>query len=412
MLNSRKNILFIVLSVIVTSATAQNTNKNYPLQTVKEIANNVLQDATYLYFDSSTDEQISNIREHGYNSNVKLQSEYNRWHYVNGVLHLAFNELGNITDIPKYKNFAKKNFEFFFNDLPYFESIYNGEGKWRFPLGQAIVTKELDDCGSMGASLIELYQTYKREDFKKYIDKAADHIVNKQMRLDDGTYARPSPHKKTIWADDLFMSVPFLARMGKLTRQDRYFDEATRQVILFNRYLYDESTNLIWHCYYSDIETTGGSFWGRCNGWMMVATADLLRFLPENHKDREKIIELLNRQIRGIAQYQSPVGLWHQVLHKSDSYLETSCSAMFTYSVALAINNGWVEERYKTIALKGWEGIKTQISDRTSSVNNICVGTTIGNNIQFYYERPVETNDFHGMGIVILAGIETSKLNK
>lgn len=145
---------------------------------------------------------------------------------------------------------------------------------------------------------------------------------------------------------------------------------------------------------------------------MIVATADLLRFLPENHKDREKIIELLNRQVRGIAQYQSPGGLWHQVLHKPDSYLETSGSAMFTYSVALAINNGWVDERYKTIALRGWEGLETQITGKTSNVNNICLGTIIGNNIQYYYERPAETNDFHGMGIIILAGIEISKLEK
>ena len=408
MLTFKKSIFLILLSVIVSSIAAQNTNNNSHLQTVKMIADVVLQDATYLYYDNSTDEQVSDIREYGYNTNVILQSEYNRWHYANGVLHMAFNELGNVTDMSRYQDFTKKNFEFFFNDLSYFEPLYPGKYKWRFPLGQAIVTEELDDCGAVGASLIELYQTDKREDYKKYIDKAADHIMNKQMRLEDGTFARPRPHRKTVWADDLYMSVPFLARMGELTGQDKYFNEAAKQVILFNQYLYDENSNLMWHCYYDDLKTTGGTFWGRCNGWMIVATADLLRFLPENHKDRATIIELLNRQIRGIAQYQSPVGLWYQVLHKPDSYLETSCSAMFTYSVALAINNGWVDKRYKTMALAGWEGINTHITKK-GNVNNICVGTGIGNDILFYYERPAETNDFHGMGIVMLAGIEISK---
>jgi len=411
MIKFKPFIFSFILAVNVSFISAQEANRNSHLQIVEKVADNILQDATYLYFDNSTGKLIDDIQEYGYNPHVNFQSEYNWWRYSNGVLHIAFNELGKETDKPKYKNFTRKNFEFFFNDLPYLKSVYNGESKWRFPMGQAIVTKELDDCGAMGASLIELYQTYKREDFKIYIDKTADHIMNKQMRLDDSIFARPSPHKKTVWGDDLYMSVPFLARMGKITGDNKYFDEATKQVILFNKYLFDEDKKLMWHCYYDDNKTTGGTFWGRCNGWMIVATADLLRFLPEKHKERKTIINLLNRQIRGLAQYQNPNGLWHQVLNKMDSYLETSCSAMITYSVALAVNNGWIDERYKTIALAGWEGIKSQITYK-GDVENICVGTSIGNDIQYYYERPVETNNFHGMGIVILAGIELEKIDK
>lgn len=263
----------------------------------------------------------------------------------------------------------------------------------------------------MGASLIELYETDPKPEYREYIDRAASYVLTEQQRLADGTFSHPVPYPHTVWADDLYMSVPLLARMGKLTGEKRYFDDAVNQVILFNKHLFDERVGLMYHCYYDDLGVQGGTYWGRCNGWMMVATADLLRYLPENHSGRQKVLELLNRQIRNTAQYQDQSGLWHQVLNKEQSYLETSCTAMFTYSVALAVNNGWIDERYKTIAFAGWEGIQTQITDE-GGVLNICMGTGIGDDIKFYFDRPAPYNDIHGLGAIFLAGVEVAKLVK
>lgn len=402
------NLIFFLLTLCFTN-TAQVPVRNDVLNTVKKVADNVLKNATFLYYDQATGIMIDDIQKYGYNRNVVPQSSFNRWKYANGVMHIAFNALGEVVKEERYINYPKKNFEFFFKDYNYFKSIYKGESKHNFPLGHAIVLNELDDCGAMGASLIELYNKDKKTHYKEFIDRATQHIMTGQMRLEDGTLSRHFPEFNTVWADDLYMSVPFLARIGKLTGDNRYFDEAVKQVILFNKHLYDEKNDLFWHCYYGDLNQVGGTFWARCNGWVMVATADLLKFLPENHSKRGEIIALLNRQIRGIAQYQSQSGLWHQVLHKSDSYLETSSTAMFTYSVALAVNNGWVDQRYKTIAFAGWQGVSTHITPE-GGIENICMGTGIGNDIKFYYDRPIIYNDFHGIGAVILAGVEVSKL--
>jgi rhamnogalacturonyl hydrolase YesR len=401
---------FLVLIIIsASSLNAQNLSKDEVLNTVKKIADNAVKEATYLYYDNATGNLINDIQSYGYNKYVVPQSEFNRWHYAVGVVHVAFNYLAQVMEEEKYKNFTRKNFEFFFEDLEYFKSIYNGENVWNFPLGQAIVVEELDHCGSMGASLIELYNTDKKKEYKTYIDRAADHIMNRQMRLDDGTFSRSFPEYNTVWADDLYMSVPFLARMGKLSGENKYFDEAVKQVFLFNNLLYIPEKQIMRHCYYGDIDAVGGHFWGRCNGWMMVATADLLRFLPEDHPKRADVISILNRNIRGVAQYQSPSGLWHQLLDKNDSYLETSCTAMFTYSIAMAVNNGWVDDRYNSIALNGWKGLLTNITAE-GTVRNICRGTSISEDVDYYYSRAVIENDTHGVGITILAGVEISKL--
>ncbi|MDR3366258.1 MAG: glycoside hydrolase family 88 protein [Prevotellaceae bacterium] len=406
-----KYIYCLILAAMSAAAAAQPLTKQNVLNTVKKVADNVVKNTTYLYYDRETGELIADLQQHGYNRNVTPQNGYNDWKYWNGVIHIAFNRLGEETGIARYANFAKKNFELFFRDYEYLKPLYDGKNHWGFPLAQAIRITELDDCGAMGASLIELYMTDKKPAYKEWIDAATEHIMKKQMRLPDGLFSRPHPHHNTVWADDLYMSVPFLARMGALTGKAEYFDEAVKQVALFNKYLFDERTGLMWHCYYDDLKANGGTFWGRCNGWMMMATADLLRLLPDSHPRRSEVIALLQRQILNVAQYQSPSGMWRQVLNKEDSYLETSCTAMFTYSVALAVNSGWIDRRYHSIAVKGWRGILTQITSE-GAVTNICEGTGIGNDIKFYYDRPAPYNDIHGLGAVFLAGIEVAKLLK
>jgi unsaturated rhamnogalacturonyl hydrolase len=257
-----------------------------------------------------------------------------------------------------------------------------------------------------------VYNLVKRKDYREYINKTAIHIMQKQDRLPDGTLVRKSPHEMTLWADDLFMSVPFLARIGNLTGEEKYFSDALKQVFNFNKYLWNPDKELYYHCYYSDLERNGVAHWGRCNGWIMMAQVHLMNFLPEDHPQREELRKTLEQQILGIAKYQNGDGLWHQVLDKTDSYLESSCSAMFVYSIARAVNEGWIDRRYASIALRGWEGLKENKITLDGQLKDICVGTGIEDNIVFYYNRPARTNETHGLGAIIDAGIEVIKLRK
>ena len=81
---------------------------------------------------------------------------------------------------------------------------------------------------------------------------------------------------------------------------------------------------------------------------------------------------------------------------------------MFTYSIAKAVNNGWIDKSYVSVALEGWEGVKLNIQD-DGQVKNICMGTGIENDLIFYYKRPAPLNDIHGLGPVLLAGTEIIK---
>ena len=144
----------------------------------------------------------------------------------------------------------------------------------------------------------------------------------------------------------------------------------------------------------------------------MLSQVHLLDHLPLNHPQRARLIQLLERQILGIAKYQNGEGLWHQVLDKNDSYPESSCSAMFVYGIAHAVNQGWIAPRYASIAKTGWEGLKKYKIDEEGRLKDICVGTGIQDNLVFYYNRPVGTNEKHGTGPLLDAGVEILKLEK
>ncbi|MCG6912388.1 glycoside hydrolase family 88 protein [bacterium BMS3Abin03] len=401
-------ILFLTLICSLQSVNkAQDQTSNEKI--LRTIANAIIEDATFEFADTHTGKHFKSTKVVPDSCKLKLASRYNDWRYWNGIINIALLKLANELNEPLYKEYSLENIAFTFDNYKYFEKNYNDEGKWNYPFGEFFIMEELDDCGAMGANVIEVYKLDPQERYKEYIDKAANHILNKQSQLEDRTLVRSFPHMWTLWADDLYMGISFLSRMGELTGDQQYFDFATKQVINFNNYLFNDGKELMYHNWYSDINHTGVAFWGRANGWALLAQVDLLDHLPENYSQRDTLISLLKRHILGIAKYQSSSGLWHQLLDKEDSYLETSCSAMFTYAIARAVNKGYIDKRYSSIAEKGWEGIITKIHPE-GQIEGVCTGTVVSDNLVDYYNRPTPINDIHGIGTVLLAGSEVIHL--
>jgi rhamnogalacturonyl hydrolase YesR len=210
------------------------------------------------------------------------------------------------------------------------------------------------------------------------------------------------------------MSISFLARLADLPSNPssvNHLDDAARQVINFHRYLFNEQVGLMYHCWYWDVRRPGVAIWGRGDGWAMLAQVDLLDHLPRDHPQRDTLLSLLRRHIVGVARHQGAEGLWHQLLDKVDSYLETSCTAMFTYAIARAVNKGYIEPRYASIARRGWEGVMSKILP-DGQVEGVCAGTGVSDDLVHYYRRPTPLNDVHGIGAVLLAGTEVLQLQK
>jgi unsaturated rhamnogalacturonyl hydrolase len=376
---------------------------------LRAVADGVIRDASFDFVDSASGRHYVAPQDAPAGASLRLGSRYNDWRYWNGVLNLAMLRLADVLHDPRYAAFARRNVAFAFDHAGSFEQRHRQESKWDFPFAQFFTMEELDDYGAEGASTIEVYGLDPDPRYLAYAERAAAFATTEQHRLPDGTLARGFPLEWTIWADDLYMSVPFLARMAVLTGERRYFDDAARQVVGFHRHLFDGRAGLMVHNWYSDTGRPGVAFWGRANGWALMAQAELLDRLPPDHPQRDTLLALFRRDVAGLARYQDTTGLWHQLLDRDDSYLETSASAMFTYAIARGVERGWLDPTYAPVARRGWRGVLSRIRP-DGGIEGTCAGTGVSDDLADYYRRPTPLNDPHGIGAVLLAGSEILRL--
>lgn len=382
---------------------------------VENVADLIIQNTSYGFVNKKTGEHYSGTEGIPDTADIKSLDHYTTWYYPYGVMATGMVYAGKVFNEQKFIDYASRNYTFIFKNLDYFRKKYES-GNHHVEYRTLFRMHSLDDCGAMAAGLVDVYKADSanidpkiKKKFLHYINQVGHHILNGgEDTLSDGTFSRPWPRKMTIWGDDLYMGGSMLARMGNFAQDNRYFDFAIKQVKNFNKHLYDEQTGLFFHCWYTDVNMNGVAHWGRANGWLMFAQVALLNNLPENYPGRQNLIHLLLRQIVGVSRYQDPSGLWHQLLDKPDSYLETSCTAMFVYSIAKAVNEGWIPKRYLSIAKRGWQGLASKINAR-GAVEDVCIGTGIHDDIAFYYNRPHPTEDSHVFGPVLLAGAELYK---
>lgn len=280
------------------------------------------------------------------------------------------------------------------------------------PLRSVVAPRSLDDSGAMCAGMIKARQAGIGPDMMPVIQTYIEHISNRQFRLSDGTLARKDPQPETLWLDDLYMSVPALAQMGKLTGDSKYFDDAAKQILQFSSRMFNKQLGVYMHGWTSNAPEHPEFHWARANGWAIMAMVELLEVMPENHPQRNAILEQLRAHIKGLASLQSGEGRWHQLLERPDTYLETSATAMFTYSIARAINRGWVSAvAYGPVAQLGWNAVANQVNSK-GQVEDTCVGTGMAFDAAYYYHRPKSVFAAHGYGPTLLAGAEMLHLLK
>jgi unsaturated rhamnogalacturonyl hydrolase len=134
-----------------------------------------------------------------------------------------------------------------------------------------------------------------------------------------------------------------------------------------------------------------------------------MEHLPPGHAYEGRLQELLLDQVTGISRYQSECGLWRQLPDRVDSFTETSCTAMFTYGIACAVNRGWIPDYYASIAVRAWEALTGHITEE-GDFSGVSTGFNIRQDLVYYYRRPLEQLGEHGLGALLLAGSEIRRM--
>ncbi|TYP74096.1 glycoside hydrolase family 88/105 protein [Paenibacillus methanolicus] len=277
---------------------------------------------------------------------------------------------------------------------------------------QLVLMRMLDNCGSFGSAMLEAQLRAGDDNFPRIADTIADFMLNRLERREDGAFYRLSEGEyfdNTMWADDLYMSAPFLTRHAIVSGKREAMDEAARQFLLFRRYLFMEDQRIMSHVHDFKYGQATRVPWGRGNGWVLFSLTELLEHLPEDHPNREALLDFFRAMSAGVAELQSDSGLWRQVLNEPEAYEEASCTAMFAYAFARGVRFGWLQgdERYADAANAAWRGLTGKAIDRSGNVHGVCSGSRYSFSPDYYmYDLRTVVNDNHGIGIMMLAGVE------
>jgi rhamnogalacturonyl hydrolase YesR len=197
-----------------------------------------------------------------------------------------------------------------------------------------------------------------------------------------------------IWIDDMFMITTVQAQAYRATGDRKYIDRAAREMVL-----YLDTIQLNNGLFYHSPEAK--FCWARGNGWMAAGMAEILRVLPKNNPNKERILTGYKKMMAALLKYQEPDGMWRQIIDDPEAWKETSGTAMFTYAMITGVKNGWLDKKtYGTAARKGWLALIGYINQEDDQTE-VCEGTDIQNNREHYMKRKRIVGDLHGQAPVL-----------
>jgi rhamnogalacturonyl hydrolase YesR len=356
-------------------------------------------------------EEVPMLRELVIPDTASYQRDaYSDWHYANGGTMLGLLSLFELSGDEKYYDFVRKFAKNLVDNYTYFRWQYQTLHAMRGSYHRIYRMTMLDDSGGPALPFAQLQVMEPgSEDLRPVLDLVYDYVMNGQERLEDRTFSRPEPEAATVWADDLFMSVPFLLRMARITGDEGLYDEVAHQVIRFHHYLSDPKTGLYFHGWFHNQGENTPVRWARANGWIVWATSEALLHMPKKHPEYKRILRIYREHMQALASYQDPSGMWHQVIDHPETFEESSSTAMFTLGLARGVRLGWLKENYKKQAIRGWSALQRKIG-ADGTVIDICRGTGIGEDVEFYENRKRFDHDPRGLGAMLTAGIEISLL--
>ena len=214
-------------------------------------------------------------------------------------------------------------------------------------------------------------------------------------------------NEQQVWADTLFMTVLFLTKMGQRYERQDWLDEATRQVLLHIKYLYDKQTGLLHHGW-SFIENGnfGGVFWCRGNSWFTYGILEYLE-MAKDYLDAgvyTYVADTFRAQCEALRKLQAPSGLWHTVLTDPESYEETSGSAAIAAGMLKGVRLGLLDESFMECARRAVAGICGQVAE-DGTVLGVSAGTTIGYDAD-HYKNIIVRPMAYGQSLALIALVE------
>ncbi len=371
-----------------------------------------------------------------------------KWSYVMGI------ELEGMLDT--YLRYGGEDIRKYCQE--YTDTMINEKGDIR---GYNILDYNLDNIRT-GHFVTRMYMKWPEQKNLLAMQTMMKQLKDQPRTIADKVYWHKAIYAYQVWLDGIFMGLPFRTLTAPITATKKelkkgavtkIYDDAVNQLKItynrtldpktgLNRHAYDETRNTFW----ADKETgLSQHCWGRAQGWYTMALIEVLDALPEDYARRSEVIDLLVKDFDAILKWQDKTtGVWYQVMDapgQEGNYLESTCTAMFTYALLKAYRKGYVGEKYRDAGIKAYKGIiKNFIKihpDKTISLTNCCAVAGLGpaatpevqaamkkinpkgsvkenkrrdGSYQYYLSEPIRDNDAKGVGPFIWASLEMEML--
>lgn len=226
----------------------------------------------------------------------------------------------------------------------------NDKSKWKYTYGETdeyVLFGDFQICFQVYADLYMIQQDPVK------IARAIE-VMEYQMSTSQNDY--------WWWADGLYMVMPVMTKLYKITRNEVYLQKLKEYLNYSDSIMYDEEARL----YYRDAKyvypkhkTLSGKkdFWARGDGWVFAGLAKVLNDLPPNHADRNRYVSRFKAMAESIAACQQPEGYWTRSMLDATHAPgpETSGTAFFTYGLLWGMNNRILDKSvYQPVVEKSW----------------------------------------------------------
>ena len=269
----------------------------------------------------------------------------------------------------------------------------------------------------------------------KYIGKAnkiyADYL--KTPRTKQGGVSHRTETVE-MWDDTIYMISMFLLEMYRYTGDEKYVKELLSQLKIHKEKLADKKSGLWIHGYDDDSEDYNDKcsqlgwakqsperksveFWGRGNGWIVMAVADAMRTVPEKSSYFKAFAKELKEITKSLPQLQDPsTGMWYQLpiyTSNPENFLESSCTAMFAYGITIGIEMKVLNRKtFLPVVQKAYSGLRknaTKTEGKYLIPTRVCEGTCIGDRT-YYFGRKTKEGVNYAIGAYIMFDLEYAKL--
>ena len=291
----------------------------------------------------------------------------------------------------------------------YYQYTYDWASYHNWNMRNGCTTRNADDhcCGQ---TYIDMYRISPQSpDMIKNIKASMDMLVN-TPQVDDWT-----------WIDAIQMAMPVLAKLGKLTGEQKYYDKmwemyaCTRNTL--NGGLYNQKEGLWWRDadFMPPYEEPNGRncYWSRGNGWVYAALVRVLDEIPNNEKHYRAYLKDFLAMSKALKAIQRGDGFWNVSLHDPGHYggKETTGTSLFVYGMAWGINNNILSaEEYLPIVIKAWNAMVTEAVHPNGFLGYVQgTGKEPKDGQPVTYDSVPDFEDY-GVGCFLLAGTEVYKL--